>query len=72
METTIHFTPQSKVSHKTDASSKANPSLPQIKCLLTLRVESSIISINGNITDNIIRKDIKMISRKVAETRMDP
>ena len=55
-----------------DASSKANSSLPQIRCLLTLRVENSIISIDDTITDNMIRKVIKMFSRKVAESRMGP
>ena len=30
--------------------------LPHIRCLITFRIESSIISINSNITDNIIRK----------------
>ena len=34
--------------------------LPQIRCLITLRIESSIISIDSNITDNIIRKVINI------------
>ena len=33
---------------------------PQISCLITLRIESSIISIDGNITDNIIKKVINV------------
>ena len=33
--------------------------LPQIRCLITLRPETSIISIGSNITDNIIRKVIQ-------------
>ena len=32
---------------------------------MTLKKESSIISINSNITDNIIRKDIKGDSKKI-------
>ena len=34
--------------------------LPQIRCLITLRVKSSIISIDSNITDNITRKIINL------------
>ena len=34
--------------------------LPQIRCLITLRIVSSIISIDSNITDNIIRKVINV------------
>ena len=34
--------------------------LPQIRCLITLRIEISIISIDSNITDNIIRKVINV------------
>ena len=34
--------------------------LPQIRCTITLRIESSIISIDSNITDNIIRKIINV------------
>ena len=30
--------------------------LPQIRCLITLRVENNIMKIDDNITDNIIRK----------------
>ena len=34
--------------------------LQQIRCLITFRVESHIISIDSNITDNIIRKVINL------------
>ena len=34
--------------------------LPQIRFLITLRIESSIISIDSNITDNIIRNVINV------------
>ena len=34
--------------------------LPQIKCLITLRIQSSIISIDSNITYNIIRRTINV------------
>ena len=33
---------------------------PQIRCLITFRVESNIISIDSNMTDNIIRKVINV------------
>ena len=33
---------------------------PQIRCLITLRLESSIISVYSNITDNIIKKIINV------------
>ena len=64
VETTIPFMPHSKVSCRTDASSGANSCLLQIRCLFTLRLESSIISINSIIADNIIRKVIRMFRRK--------
>ena len=38
--------------------------LPQIRCLITLRMESSITSIDSNITDNIIRKVINVLQEK--------
>ena len=38
--------------------------LPQIRCLITLRVESSTISIDSNITYNIIRKVINVQQEK--------
>ena len=63
--------PHSKASHRTDASPGANPSMPQIRCLLTLRIECSIISIDSNIADNIIIKVIKQFSRKVEESRIE-
>ena len=44
--------------------------LPHIRCLITLRIESSIISIYSNITDNIIK--VTMYSRKSVGPRMDP
>ena len=72
LETTIHFIPHSNMSHRTDASSKTNCSSPQVRCLLTLRAESSIISIDSNITNNIIWKVIKIFSMKGAESRMEP
>ena len=44
--------------------------LPQIRCLITLKIESSIISIDRNIIDNIIRS--LMYSRKSVGPRMEP
>ena len=41
------------------------------RCLITLGVESSIISIDSNVTDNIIRK-VKIYSRKSAGPKMEP
>ena len=38
--------------------------LPQIRCPITLRIESSIISIDSNITDKIIRKIINVQQEK--------
>ena len=38
--------------------------MPQIRFLNVLRVETSIISIDSNITDNIIRKVIKLLLEK--------
>ena len=35
--------------------------LPQIRCLIILRLESSIISIHSNITNSIIRKVINVV-----------
>ena len=72
LEKTIHFMPHSNVSQRTDAGSKTNSSLPQIKCLLTLRAETSIISTDSNITDNIVRKVIKIFSVKDPGSRMEP
>ena len=34
--------------------------LPHIRCLITIKIESSMISIDSNITDNIIRKAINV------------
>ena len=34
--------------------------LPQIRCLITLRIESGIISIDSNITGDIVRKVINL------------
>ena len=45
--------------------------LPQIICLITLRIESSIISIDTNITDNIIRMS-RMYIRKSVVPRVEP
>ena len=47
----------SPVSHTSDSSSEANYSL---NVLITFRVKSSIICIDSNITDNIIRKIINV------------
>ena len=38
--------------------------LPHIRCLITLRIESSITSTDSNITDNIIRKVINVLQEK--------
>ena len=38
--------------------------LPQTTCLITIRVEGSVISIDSNITDNIIRKVINVEQEK--------
>ena len=45
--------------------------LPQIRYLITLRKESSIISIDSNITDNITKKIINA-SRKSVGPKMEP
>ena len=42
--------------------------MPQIRCLISLRVESSIISIYSNIVENIIRKFID-VKRKKCRTQ---
>ena len=44
--------------------------LPHIRCLITLRIESSIISIVSNITVSIGRSSVH--SRKSVGARMDP
>ena len=44
--------------------------MPQIGCLIILRVQSSIISINSNITDSIIRNVIDI--GKSVGLRMEP
>ena len=38
--------------------------LPQIRWLITLRIESSVISVDSNITDNIIKKVINVEQEK--------
>ena len=49
------------------------PSLQQVCSVITLRIESSIISTDSNITDNIIRKVMSlMYSRKGVGPWMDP
>ena len=42
--------------------------LPQIRCLITLRIESSLLRIDRNITDNIIRKVINVKQEKCRVT----
>ena len=54
-----------------DSSSIAISSSCQIRCLITLWVESSIISIDSSITDNIIRKVIN-VCKKIVGPRMGP
>ena len=58
LKPTSHFQPQSTVPRWSDSCSEANSSYCHIRCLITLRVESSIISTDSNVTDNIIRKVI--------------
>ena len=49
------------------------PSLQQVCSVITLRIESSIISTDSNITNNIIRKVMSlMYSRKGVGPWMDP
>ena len=59
LKSTSHFLPQfhsvSWIRFKFRSQFKL---LPQIGCPITLRIESSIISIDRNITDNIIREII--------------
>ena len=38
--------------------------LLQIRCLITIRIKCSIISIDSNVTDNIIRKVINVLQEK--------
>ena len=38
--------------------------LPQIRCLIAFRVQSSMISTNSNISDNIIMKVINLLQEK--------
>ena len=45
--------------------------LPHIRCLITVRIESSIISTDSNITDTIIRRSL-MYNRKSVGPRMKP
>ena len=45
--------------------------LPQIRCLITLRIESSIISIDSNITDKSSGRSL-IYSRKSVGPRMEP
>ena len=57
LKSTSHFLPQSTVSRRSDSSSGTNCSCCyRSDAWSHLRVESSIISIDSNITDNIIRK----------------
>ena len=52
---------QSTVSRRSDLGSEANSNCcPQIRCLITFKVENSIISIDRNIIDNFIRKVINV------------
>ena len=70
LKSTSHFSspsPQCLV----DYIQVQKPLLVQIRCLVTLRVDCSIISINSNITDNIIRKVID-VHRKSREARKEP
>ena len=61
LKSTSHFLPQSKVSCRSDSSSEINSSCcHRSDPWLHLRVESSINSIDRNITDNIIRKVINV------------
>ena len=72
LKPTSHFLPQSTVSPRSHSSSEANFSCcHRLETLAHLRVESSIISIDSNITDNITKRSL-MYSRKSVGPRMDP
>ena len=62
-KSTSCFLPQSIVSNRSDLSSGTNSSCLitlNHRCLITLRIESSIFNIDTNITDSIIRKFINV------------
>ena len=72
LKSTCHFLPQSTVSPRSHSSSEANSSsCHRLETLPHLRVESSIISTDSNITDNITKRSL-MYSRKSVGPRMDP
>ena len=67
---TSYFFSHSTVSRRSRFKFRSQFKLwPQIRCLITLRIESSIISIDSNITDNIIRSLV--YSRKNVDTIYD-
>ena len=62
LKSTSHFLPLAPVHSVSQIRFKFRSQfwlLPQTRCLITFRVEGSIISIDSNIADNIIRKVIK-------------
>ena len=71
LKSTSHFLSQSTVSRRSDYIRSQFKLLSQIRCLIKLRVENSTISIDNNITDNIIRKVINVYRKSVGQ-RMGP
>ena len=65
LKSTSRVLSQSTLSRRSDSSSVANSSW----CLITLTVESSTISIDSNITDNIIRMVIINVQNEKCRTK---
>ena len=71
LKSTSSFLPQYSVSQMRFKFSSQFQLLPQIRRLIMLRVESSIINIHRNITDSIIGRSL-MYTRKSVGPRMEP
>ena len=73
LKSTSHFLPKSTLSLRFKFRSQFYL-LPQIRCLTTFRVESSIISIDSNIKKVAVTWSGRsvMYSRKIVGPRMDP
>ena len=73
LKPTSYFLTQSKVSRRSDSKCRSQLYwLPQIRCLITLRVKSCIISIDSNIANNIIIWKPLIYSIKREGPWMDP
>ena len=65
LKSTSHFLPQLTLSCRSNSDSAANSSCCNFICLIKLRLESSIISMYNNFTNNIIRKVINVWLEKI-------